>query len=162
MIASDPPRPSVADGAPDVAEQPPVIILVTTQADVSHARILAAAMASQMGFGAADTQRLATAVSELGNNLVAHARKGGRLSIAQWSHGGQRIEINAEDDGPGIADLDAAMTDGFSTNDGLGCGLGSCRRLMDQFAIDSIVGQGTRVRACLRLPALPGATVKTL
>jgi serine/threonine-protein kinase RsbT len=64
---------------------------------------------------------------------------------------GQRrgIEVVAEDDGPGIADIALAMTDGFTTNNGLGGGLPGSRRLMDEFAIASTRGQGTRITARL-------------
>ena len=55
------------------------------------------------------------------------------------------IEIVAEDDGPGIPDIDRAIQDGYSTGRGLGLGLPGARRLMDEFEIDSTVGQGTTV-----------------
>jgi serine/threonine-protein kinase RsbT len=127
--------------------------LVGVEADVSHARVLAAAMASQIGFSSPAVHRLATAVSELGNNLLDHAFGGGRLSLTPIGRGGrQGIEVVAEDDGPGIADSDLAMTDGYSTNHGLGGGLPGCRRLMDEFTLESSPGKGTRVLARLWLP----------
>ena len=126
--------------------------------DVFHARELAADMATRIGFSRPAVYRLATAVSELGNNLIDHARTGGRVSLTPMSRDGhQGIEVVVEDDGPGIADLEMAMTDGFSSDRGLGGGLPGCRRPMDEFTLDSAVGQGTRVTARLWLAPTGGA-----
>lgn len=153
MTTNDAPASSRTDRAPVAVKHKTVVVAVAMEADVGHARRVAAAMADQMGFGSAATHRLATAVSELGNNLVTHAIGGGRISLTELDRDGRLgIEINAADDGPGIADIDAAMTDGFSSNNGLGGGLPGCRRLMDEFAIESVSGRGTRVTAWLWLP----------
>lgn len=122
------------------------VMTVSGEHDVSHARVAAARLAAEAGFSRAAIYRLATAVSELGNNLVFHAVGGGRVRIANLCLAGRRgIEVVVEDDGPGIADIDQAMTDGYSTNGGLGSGLPGCRRLMDDFEIDSRPGGCTRV-----------------
>ncbi len=134
-------------------------VAVVRQFDVFHAREAAAAMATRIGFSRPAAYRLATAVSELGNNLLDHARTGGRVELMPISRDGvQGIEVVVEDDGPGIADREMAMTDGFSTDRGLGGGLGGCRRLVDEFALESSVGKGTRVTARLWLRKSPRIT----
>jgi serine/threonine-protein kinase RsbT len=131
---------------------PPVTVAVVRESDVFYARELAAGMAIRIGFARAAVYRLATAVSELGNNLLDHTPTGGRVSLTALSQGGlQGIRIVVEDDGPGIDDTELAMTDGFSSNRSLGSGLPGCRRLMDEFTLESAIGQGTRVTACLWL-----------
>jgi serine/threonine-protein kinase RsbT len=124
----------------------PIRFPVIREADVSHVRILATEMAAHIGFKRADVFRLATAVSELGYNLVFHTTDGGRMSVTPLSADSrQGIEVVAEDDGPGISNIALAMSDGFTTNHGLGGGLPGCRRLMDEFAIASTFGIGTRI-----------------
>lgn len=114
--------------------------------DVAKARRTAADLARRMGFTRTAIYRLCTAVSELGNNLVFHASHGGWIRIAVVRcEGRSGIEVVVEDDGPGIADLALAMTDGFSTGGGLGGGLPGSRRLVDDFEIESRLGMGTRV-----------------
>ncbi|ACA20820.1 putative anti-sigma regulatory factor, serine/threonine protein kinase [Methylobacterium sp. 4-46] len=108
-------------------------------------------LAERHGFGTARAHDLATAVSELATNLVLHARRGGTLRLAVRREADQPvIEITAEDDGPGIADLGRALEDGYSTGGGLGCGLPGTRRLVDRFAISSAPGIGTRVACAVR------------
>ncbi len=123
-----------------------VHISVVRECDVSRARQAAAAIAKGEGFSVTSIYKLATAVSELGNNLVFHADDGGSITVSRISALGHcGVEVVAEDYGPGIADLQAAMTDGYSTNGGLGSGLPGCQRLMDDFEITSVLGIGTRV-----------------
>jgi serine/threonine-protein kinase RsbT len=124
----------------------PVTLAVVRESDVSHVRILATEMAGHAGFNPSEVYRLVTAVSELGNNLVFHATHGGHMSVtALFANTRLGIEVVAEDDGPGIPNIALAMTDGFTTNHGLGGGLPGCRRLMHEFAIASAVGLGTRI-----------------
>lgn len=128
----------------------PIALAVIRESDVSHVRILSTEMAGQVGFNPSKIYRLATAVSELGNNLVFHATHGGQMLVTPIFADARRgIEIFAEDDGPGITDIALALTDGFTTNHGLGGGLPGCRRLMDEFAIASTLGLGTRIVARL-------------
>jgi serine/threonine-protein kinase RsbT len=143
------PSPVVMPGATPAAR---TTFAVAGEFDVFHARTLAAQIATRIGFSRPAVYRLATTVSELGNNLVAHTPAGGRISLTPVSRDGvQGIEVVVEDDGPGIGDTEMAMTDGFSSNRGLGSGLPGCRRLMDEFALESSIGHGTRVTACLWL-----------
>lgn len=89
---------------------------------------------------------IATSVSELANNLFFHCPMGGRITITPLRNNGQvGIEVIAEDDGPGIPDIESAMQDGFTTNKGLGGGLPGVKRLMDEFEITSEVGEGTKI-----------------
>lgn len=128
------------------ARPDPACVVVRDEYDVSRARVAASALAERAGFSRGAKYRLATAVSELATNLVFHATAGGVIRLAAVALDGRiGIEVVAEDDGPGIADLELALTDGHSTNGGLGSGLPGCRRLVDEFEIQSQAGQGTRV-----------------
>jgi serine/threonine-protein kinase RsbT len=151
MIVAIRPEP-MARAVRNASEPPPLRVAVVREADVFYVRELAADMAIRIGFSRTAVYRLATAVSELGNNLVDHTQSGGCVSLKALSRGGlQGIEVVVEDDGPGIDDTEMAMTDGFSSNRSLGSGLPGCRRLMDEFTLESVVGQGTRVTARLWL-----------
>jgi serine/threonine-protein kinase RsbT len=133
----------------------PLTVAVIRESDVFYARELAADMAFRIGFARAAVYRVATAVSELGNNLVDHTPNGGLVSLTALTKGGLHgIEVVVEDDGPGIDDTAMAMTDGFSSSRSLGSGLPGCRRLMDEFTLESAIGQGTRVTARLWLRAV--------
>ncbi len=77
-----------------------------------------------------------------------HASRGGRLQVSVVAAAGRRgVELVADDDGPGIADIAQAMVEGYSSGGGLGCGLPGVQRLMDEFSIESMPGRGTRVVA---------------
>ena len=116
--------------------------------DIVLVRGTARAMAAQLGFSLADQTRLATAVSELARNVIQYAKKGFCQLNDMSDQNSIRICITIEDNGPGIADLELAMKDGYSTSNGLGAGLPGTRRLMDSFSIDSVPGL-TRIRIML-------------
>ena len=89
---------------------------------------------------------IATAISELARNIVTYAKQGEiRLKVIEGSPDRRGIQVIAHDDGPGIADLDQALRDGFSTSGSLGVGLPGVRRLVDEFHIDSQRDRGTTV-----------------
>ncbi len=91
---------------------------------------------------------VATAASELANNLWMHAWPGGHIGLRLLQGGARRgVELVSDDPGPGIVDLAQAMTEGYSSGGSLGCGLSGVQRLMDEFSIDSAPGRGTRVVA---------------
>lgn len=91
---------------------------------------------------------VATAASELANNLWMYAHRGGQVRLALLQRGPQRgVELVSQDDGPGIADPALAMTEGYSTGGGMGCGLPGVQRLMDEFHLDTSSHTGTRVTA---------------
>ncbi|ADH98071.1 anti-sigma regulatory factor [Salisediminibacterium selenitireducens] len=104
-------------------------------------------MAKEIGFGSVDQARITTAISELARNIYLYAEKGKiRIQAAQGANR-RGIRIVASDEGPGIPDLRRVMEDGFTTSGGLGAGLPGVKRLMDEFDIDSKVGEGTTITA---------------
>jgi serine/threonine-protein kinase RsbT len=122
-----------------------VEILVASDADVVTARSEGRAMAERIGFTGTDLTVIATAISEVARNITSYAGSG-EIHLQRVCKGEQRgLGVVATDDGPGIADLEHALTDGFSTANGMGLGLPGTRRLMDEFEIWSVVGVGTRV-----------------
>jgi anti-sigma regulatory factor (Ser/Thr protein kinase) len=105
--------------------------------DLYVARRTAKHMALAIGFNERASEEIAVAVSELASNLVRHAQ-GGELTLTPITEGGRvGIQIESRDRGPGIVDVEQALTDGFSTAGSLGYGLGAANRLMDQFDITS-------------------------
>ncbi len=120
---------------------------VTTEADVYVAAHQVKALARQMGFNEADQTRVETVTSELARNIVLYAGEG-TVKAQPVTRGRRRgLEIQALDHGPGIADIELAMKDGYTTSGGLGSGLGGAKRMMDEFHIESAPGQGTKVTA---------------
>jgi len=111
--------------------------------------------AALLGMPNLESHYVATAVSELANNQFFHTKNGGVIQfyrIKNAQDGREGIEIIADDDGFGIASIERAMEDGYSTNGGLGAGLGGVQRLMDGFEIESELGHGTRIVARKWLP----------
>ncbi|ANJ05875.1 anti-sigma regulatory factor [Streptomyces parvulus] len=102
--------------------------------------------AAQIGFGLVDQTKLVTAASELARNTLIYGG-GGTMETEPLTDGGARgLRLTFADEGPGIADLEQALSDGFTSGEGLGLGLGGARRLVHEFAIDSAPGAGTMVR----------------
>jgi serine/threonine-protein kinase RsbT len=102
-------------------------------------------MTQQLGFSLVDQTKMVTAASELARNTVIYGG-GGMIKWAMLTDGAKRgLRLTFEDKGPGIANLELAMTDGWSSGTGLGLGLTGTRRLVNEFEIESIVGVGTRV-----------------
>lgn len=121
-------------------------IHVGAESDVYNAAMLAYALVQQTGARALLATESATVVSELGMNIIKYAGHGSlTLSLEGGAHG--YLEVLAEDRGPGIADLDQAMTESFSSRNTLGLGLPGVRRMSDSFDIRSSPGAGTTVRA---------------
>jgi len=126
----------------------PSCIRISDECHIQVARRYALKRAELAGMGTLTACYIATAVSELANNLFFHTDQGGVIQFHHIQQGlKEGIEIIAQDDGPGIANIDAAMVDGFSSNGGLGSGLGGIKRLMDEFHIESVQGKGTRIIA---------------
>src|SRR5215469_11483720 len=120
-------------------------IAVRTSDDVVRVRQAVRAQAVEAGFGIVDQTKLVTAASEIARNTVDYGG-GGTLRIEILRDGTRRgIQLTFSDSGPGIADIEAAMTDGFTTGSGLGLGLGGAKRLSGEFSIESAVGKGTTV-----------------
>ena len=118
---------------------------ITHEADVTRALLEARMFAKSMNFSEVDTQMIATAVSELARNIIKYADKGEIIidQIEKGSHTG--IEIVARDKGPGISDIEQAVSDNYSSSGTLGLGLPGVKRMMDEFEIQSTEGQGTTV-----------------
>jgi serine/threonine-protein kinase RsbT len=118
---------------------------IASSEDVVGVRQAVRRRAVELGFNLVDQTKIVTAASELARNTLAYAGGGVmRLEIVQ--DGARRgLRLVFEDEGPGIANIELAMKDGYSTADGLGLGLSGARRLSNEFLIDSRVGEGTRV-----------------
>ncbi len=120
---------------------------VRSEADLSAPRLHARALGARLGFSACDVTAIVTAVSEVTWNILRYAGEGElHLSVTEEDHR-TGILVIARDRGPGIADVDLALQDGYSTGGGLGIGLPGVKRLMDDFGIVSEEGRGTTVRA---------------
>ena len=122
------------------------IVPVRSSEDIVRVRQTVRNWAIDLGFGLVDQTKLVTAASELARNTVNYGGGGtvrmGVLNNA--AHSG--LQLTFEDHGPGIADVELALQDGYTTGDGLGLGLGGARRLANEFEIVSHPGRGTRVR----------------
>jgi serine/threonine-protein kinase RsbT len=113
--------------------------------DIVRVRQTARAWAVAIGFSLVDQTKIVTATSELARNTVDHGR-GGRVRLRYLVNGTRKgLRLDFIDNGPGIANLELALRDGYTTGSGLGLGLSGSRRLMNEFEIDSKVGEGTRV-----------------
>lgn len=112
---------------------------------VIAARGAAREMARELGFGVVDQTRIATAVSEITRNVVMYAVSG-TVTISEIRERGRvGLEVDAEDEGPGIPDVQRVLQGGFSTSGGFGRGIAGARTLMDEFHIETQAGVGTRV-----------------
>ena len=118
---------------------------ILSEADIIRLRQAVRQTAREMKFGLVDQTRIITAASELARNTLEHGG-GGSASLDRLQDGTRGgLRITFSDKGPGIPDIDLALTDGFSTRDGLGLGLGGSRRLVNDFKVTSQPGQGTTV-----------------
>ena len=118
---------------------------VRESSDISLVRQFVRACAAELGFGVFDQTRIATAASELGRNTLVHGG-GGTMLLETFVESDRRgLRLTFEDKGPGIPDIEQAMSDGFTTKGGLGLGLGGSKRLVNEFEVVSRVGEGTRV-----------------
>jgi serine/threonine-protein kinase RsbT len=121
-------------------------VRVRSQADIYNAVHAVRELASGIGMNTGSSAAIATAVSELVTNVVKYARSG-RVTFHQKKRRTQPgIEVVVEDSGPGIEDIDQAMSDNVSTGGTLGLGLPGAKRLVDEFEITSKPNEGTRVR----------------
>lgn len=120
-------------------------VFVEHQKDIMLLISLIRQQASQVGLTVLDQTKVITATSELTRNMLNYAGKG-QVIIDQLARGKQRgVRLTFADNGPGITDIDQAMGNGYSSGLGLGLGLPGAKRLMDEFHITSVVGQGTTV-----------------
>lgn len=118
---------------------------IASDSDLIEARQKGRVLAERQGFSSSELTLIATAISELARNIIRYAKRG-EISI-QVLDGNPKagIVVVARDAGPGIADVERALEAGYSTSGSLGLGLPGVRRIMDEFAIVSEIGQGTTV-----------------
>lgn len=122
-----------------------VRVVVQADGDVVIARQRGRDLAVEAGFSPTEATVIATAISEIARNIVKFARRGVVTATILTEDDASGLMVVAQDVGPGIADIDLALEDGFTTYGGLGLGLPGSRRLMDDFEISSEVGRGTTV-----------------
>ncbi|PSC05252.1 anti-sigma regulatory factor [Alsobacter soli] len=118
---------------------------VRSSDDIVRVRQEVRARAIEIGLSLVDQTKIVTAASELARNTLDYGGGGTtRLEVVQ--DGGRRgIRLTFEDKGPGIADVELALKDGYTSGKGLGLGLSGARRLSNEFFIESKPGEGTRV-----------------
>ncbi len=112
--------------------------------DIVRVRQKVRIRAVEIGLSLVDQTKLITAASELARNALDYG-KGGHADIETIAELKRGVRIVFRDEGPGIADIQQAMTDGFTSGSGLGHGLGGAKRLVDEFDIQSRPGKGTTV-----------------
>lgn len=113
--------------------------------DVVRVRQLTRTMALECGLSLVDQTKIITAASELARNTLDYGG-GGRVQVDAIEAGGRRgVRLTFEDKGPGIADIQTALKDGYTTGNGMGLGLGGAKRLANEFSIESKPGEGTKV-----------------
>ena len=118
---------------------------ITTADDVVRARQLARTLAVECRLSLVEQTKLVTAASELARNTLVHGG-GGRMDGEVLEQTGDRgVRLIFIDDGPGIADVELALRDGWSSGTGMGLGLSGARRLMDDFDLRTATGEGTAV-----------------
>ena len=119
---------------------------IRTGDDVVRVRQQVRAVAAQSGLSLVDQTKLVTAASELARNALVHGGGGtARVDVVTSGTGKPGVRIGFTDDGPGIADVGLALTDGWTSGSGLGLGLSGARRLVDEFELASSPGAGTSV-----------------
>ncbi|MDP9798808.1 serine/threonine-protein kinase RsbT [Catenuloplanes nepalensis] len=128
-------------GAADAGET----LVIAADEDVVRVRQHVRTVAVKVKLSLVDQTKLVTAASELARNTLVYGG-GGKAEVTVVDNGRRRgVRIVFSDQGPGIADLDLALTDGYTTGGGMGLGLSGSRRLVDEFDIETAVGEGTRI-----------------
>jgi serine/threonine-protein kinase RsbT len=119
---------------------------IRTGDDVVRVRQQVRALAARSGLSLVDQTKLVTAASELARNALVYGGGGtARVEAVTSGTGRPGVRIGFTDDGPGILDVDLALTDGWTSGNGLGLGLSGARRLVDEFELTSKPGSGTSV-----------------
>jgi len=133
---------------------------VRSDVDLMAVREATRGAAADAGFSLVNQTKLVTAVSELARNAVVHGG-GGEVLIEPTQQGTVRgVRLIVSDQGPGIADIGLALTDGHTTGRGLGLGLGGARRLVDEFRIESVPGEGTTITIAMWAAPVRPASVR--
>jgi serine/threonine-protein kinase RsbT len=124
----------------------PTRVSINTLMDVVTARRRGLNMALALGFPLPDATKIAVVISELGRNIILYAEKG-TITLIAYAGKAKCFKIVAQDQGPGIEDVELVLAGGHSTSKGLGVGLSGSKKLMDEFEIQSVVGAGTMIKA---------------
>jgi serine/threonine-protein kinase RsbT len=118
---------------------------IASEIDIVRVRQQVRAWSVACGFSLVEQTKMVTAASELARNALEHG-KGGEALLEELDDGARRgVRVTFTDRGPGIADIELAMRDGYTTGSGMGHGLGGSKRLVDDFSISSVPGEGTCV-----------------
>ncbi|MGW5433959.1 anti-sigma regulatory factor [Streptomyces sp. NPDC004059] len=130
---------------------------IRSDADLAWVRQQVRQSATNLGFGLVQQTKLVTAASELARNTLVHGG-GGHVEVTPLTRGLARgLRLSFVDSGPGIRDVELAMTDGYSSGSGLGLGLSGAKRLVDEFQIDTEPGRGTTVTVIAWTTGVPAA-----
>jgi serine/threonine-protein kinase RsbT len=117
---------------------------VQTEPDVVAVRRRVREVCTQLGFSLVDQTKVVTAASELARNTIIHGG-GGTMELVSLNGPRRGLRLTFADQGPGIPDINLALRDGFTTGSGMGLGLGGAKRLVNDFDIQSRVGEGTKI-----------------
>jgi serine/threonine-protein kinase RsbT len=121
------------------------VVAIRSPEDIVHMRQMVREHAIRQGFSLVDQTKIVTAASELARNIINYGG-GGEMALQVLTEGLRKgLRLAFIDQGPGIADVELALKDGYTTGGGMGLGLGGARRLSNEFSIQSKVGEGTRV-----------------
>lgn len=130
-----------------------IVVAINNPDDIVEARKAGHELALGLGFSLTDVTMISTAISEIARNITSYAGRGAvKVEVAE-REGRKALVVRAEDDGPGIADIERALEDGYSTGRGLGMGLPGARRLMDRLIVESSLGHGTVIEMWKWVPA---------
>src|ERR1051325_7182959 len=124
---------------------PAVEVAIQSEKDIVVARRAVRDAADRLGFGMTDMTRIVTGASELARNIFRYARPGVMRLRAVDRNGRRGLELEFQDHGPGIANCEQGMVEGFARSGGLGLGLRGTKRLMDEMQIQTEIGKGTTV-----------------
>jgi serine/threonine-protein kinase RsbT len=116
-----------------------------SEQDIVMARQLVRKLTQELKFSLVDQTKMVTAASELARNAYTYGRGGTMIWELIRTHDRQGLKLLFADEGPGIPDIDLAMTDGWTSGNGMGMGLTGAKRLVNDFELDTKVGGGTRV-----------------
>ena len=117
---------------------------LATEPDVVSVRRVVREKTSKLGFSLVDQTKLVTAASELARNTLIYGG-GGVMHLETLNGPRVGLRLIFEDNGPGIPNIELALRDGFTTGSGLGLGLGGSKRLVNEFLVDSRIGEGTKI-----------------
>ncbi|MFJ1730827.1 anti-sigma regulatory factor [Streptomyces sp. NPDC088254] len=128
---------------------------IASDVDLGWTRHEVRQIAAELGFSLVQQTKLVTAASELARNTLVHG-EGGHMEITVLGSGPTAgLRLSFVDAGPGICDIERAMTDGYTTGNGMGLGLSGAKRLVHEFAIDSRPGRGTTVTVVAWVSGVP-------